>query len=324
MTRPGDRLRRFAARWCCPETMARVIDPLIADLQREHGEAARRGRVWRSRVIRVAGWLAFFKVIAICAWSGELAPHRWTPDDRKALVRALVIASVLIVVVTALLVIPSAGNYPKMLLHPSPKRFLYLTPYPLVAGGVIGVTLGIVLGLGGRALSRRLVASAIGCALASSAVAFVDLGWVAPSASLAYRITVFGNTDPMPGIGEQSLGELRRHIEQFTLDPALAHFGLLAALSFDYHRRVALSVSPLVFTLFALVLAGCFRRRWVPGIVACLAIVVYGWLIGMVTPWRMQWPVYAAAWLPNATIATLAAPFGILNASRRRTHRSRA
>jgi hypothetical protein len=70
VTRPGDRLRAFAAGWCCPETMERVIDPLIADLQREHGEAVRRGLMWRSRWIQIAGWFAFLKVIVFCTWAG--------------------------------------------------------------------------------------------------------------------------------------------------------------------------------------------------------------------------------------------------------------
>ena len=32
MNRPGD-LRAFAARWCCADTMARIVDPLIGILE---------------------------------------------------------------------------------------------------------------------------------------------------------------------------------------------------------------------------------------------------------------------------------------------------
>jgi lipopolysaccharide export LptBFGC system permease protein LptF len=128
-----------------------------------------------------------------------------------------------------------------------------------------------------------------------------------------------GDTDPTPGIGEQSLGALRRQIE-FSRDAAFAHF-VPGFLVFDYHRRLALSLSPVVFTLFALTMAGCFRRRWLLGIAACATFLVYVWLVFAVTPWGMQWPVYAAAWLPNATIATLAAVFGILSARGREAPR---
>ena len=55
MTRPGWRLRGMAARIFDHKTMERVVDPLLADLQKEHAEAIRRGRVWKSRWIRLAG-----------------------------------------------------------------------------------------------------------------------------------------------------------------------------------------------------------------------------------------------------------------------------
>ena len=242
MHTPGNRLRAFAAEWCCDETMERVIDPLIADLQREHHEAVRSGRVWRGRWIRFAGCIAFLKVIALCAWTEMTSAERWMRDQRKSLTRAAVILAATAVVITVLLVSRSAEDYPKVLLHPSPKRLLFLAPYPFVAGIVLGVTLGTVLGLGGRLLSRRIVAAAIGIALICSAIVFVDVGWVAPASHIAYRMTV-GGTDPTPELGEASLAALRRKIEQVRADSENDQFGFLVALSFDYHRRVALSFS---------------------------------------------------------------------------------
>ena len=80
MSRPGDRLRAFAAGWCSPETMTRLIDPVIADLRHEHAEAVSRGRVWKSRFIHVGAWLAFLKVLIICA----LSKREWTgPTARR-------------------------------------------------------------------------------------------------------------------------------------------------------------------------------------------------------------------------------------------------
>jgi len=324
MQRPGNRLRAFAAGWCCPETMERVIDPLIADLQREHADAVRHGRMWRSRRIQVAGWLTFFKVLVVCAGVHLTDAKRWTTDDRKSLVRAAVISAITALVMTVLLVSQSSEDYPKVLLHPTPKRLFFLAPYPFVAGIVLGETLGIVLGLGGRALSRRLVAAAIGVALICSAIAFIDVGWVAPAANTAYRVTMFGAGDPMPGWAEQSVGELARDIEVLDRYPAFARTGVYEAVSFEYHRRVALSVSPLVFALFALTMAGCFRRRWVLGIAACATVFVYGWLVVRVTPWGMQWPAYVAAWFSNAVIVALSAAFALLSVRRRLAHRFRA
>ncbi len=325
MNRPGNRLRTFAAGWCCPETMERVVDPLLADLQREHADAVRSGRVWKSRWIRLAGWMAFAKVLVICAAASLTSVEEWTPDDRKSLTRAAAISTVTAVVLTVLLVSRTVEDIPAVLVHPSPTRLLFLAPYPFVAGIVLGTTLGIVLGWGGHALSRRLVAAAVGGAMICSAIVFINVGWVAPAARAAYGMTV-GYADPRLDIGEASLGALHRKIEQLSGDSEYAQFGFLAALSFEYHRRVALSFSPLVFTLFALAMAGCLRRRWLLGIAACAAFLVYGWLVIVVKPWNLQpWdlraPAYAAAWLPNATIATLAAAFGVLGALGRAAHR---
>jgi hypothetical protein len=322
MNPPGNQLRSFAARWCCAETMERMIDPLIADLQREHAEAVRSRRIWKSRWIQIAGWVAFGKVIALCAVACLTSQEEWTPEDRKSLTRAAVIGVITVVVITVLLVSASPEDIPKVLMHPSPKRFFFLAPYPFVAGIVLGATLGIVLGLGGRALSRRLVAAAIGIALVCSVIVFIDVGWVAPAAHVAYRMTVGGSDPTRLDIGEASLGALRQKIDQVRREFADAPSGFLAALSFDYHQRVALSFSPLVFTLFALIMAGCFRRRWLLGMAVCAAFLVYGWLVIVVRPWYLQpWnlraPAFAAAWLPNAAMATLAAVLGFLGSLRR-------
>ena len=45
--------------------MERLIDPVIADLQCEHGDAIRRGQIWRGRRALVNGYMAFWKVVAI-------------------------------------------------------------------------------------------------------------------------------------------------------------------------------------------------------------------------------------------------------------------
>jgi hypothetical protein len=205
MNRPGSRLRTFAARWCRAGTMTRIVDPLIADLQREHADAVRSGRVWNSRWIQLAGWMAFVKVVIICAAATLISLEDWTSGERKSLARAAAISTVSGLALTVLLVSRAAEDIPAVLVHPSPTRLLFLAPYPFVAGIVLGTTLGIVLGWGGHALSRRLVAAAVAAALICSAIVFVDVGWVAPAAHVGY-LTRIGYSDPKPEIGEASLG----------------------------------------------------------------------------------------------------------------------
>ena len=55
MTLPGVRLRAIASCLCYAQTMERVIDPLIADLQLEHAEANHEGHVWKGRWIGCRG-----------------------------------------------------------------------------------------------------------------------------------------------------------------------------------------------------------------------------------------------------------------------------
>jgi predicted permease len=69
MTRPGDLLRRMAARLLSPRTMASVIDPLLADLQADYQDAVRQGSVSARWRVRLAGYLIFLKTIAMLGWS---------------------------------------------------------------------------------------------------------------------------------------------------------------------------------------------------------------------------------------------------------------
>jgi len=318
MRRPGDRLRVFAARWCGPATMARLIDPLVADLQLEHAESMRSGRVWKSRAIYLAGWIAFLKILAICAWADTISLSQgWTADDRRALISAVAFSSVMIAIAVVLLELPFVENT-GVLQNPSPRRFVYLVPQAFSLALTVGGTLGIVFGLGGRRFSRRVGASLILLALAGSVISFVNLAWVTPAANQAFRILMSGQTDLVPGISELSLGELSHEIDRF-LDPSFAQFGYLLALAFALHSRLALSLSPLVFAIFALSIAsGGFFRRWMLGLAACAAFLGYYMLLYGVRSlvWNRTIPPYAAAWIPN--VVTLLVASGPLVFSRRR------
>lgn len=52
-------LRAMAARLCSARAMERLIDPALTDVQLEHRDAIAQGRPWRSRWIRLAGYLRF-------------------------------------------------------------------------------------------------------------------------------------------------------------------------------------------------------------------------------------------------------------------------
>jgi len=138
MRRRGDRLREWAARWCDPQTMATVIDPMIADLQLEHTAAVERRRRWESVRIRLVFVYAFLKVAVACAWRDVASPARWTRDERKALWRTLMWSTLFVSVLTVWLELPPLALLPKT---PWAMAFATLLGYYLLlfAGRVLAL-----------------------------------------------------------------------------------------------------------------------------------------------------------------------------------------
>ena len=93
MTPPGVRLRVVASHLCCAQTMERVIDPLIADLQVEHAEANREGRLWKGRWIRLIAGFALVKVIVLCGGRSLLSLEEGTEDEQRAMIRTVVFSA---------------------------------------------------------------------------------------------------------------------------------------------------------------------------------------------------------------------------------------
>jgi Lipopolysaccharide export system permease LptF/LptG len=319
MNTPGDRLRSFAARWCAPDTMSRVIDPLITDLRFEHGEAARAGRRWKARLVRVAGWIAFMKVVALCLYRDGLSRGAPTTDDRRMLGRVFAWSGGITIIVIALLELPFVSAYASPLNELTPMRFVYLIPQGISLALPIGATLGIVLGLGSCEISTRVRAICLLSAVLASTAVFVNLGWVTPAANQAFRVLVNGGA-VAPGIAELPLGQLVREIERFNHDPEFAQFGSLLALVFAFHSRIALSVSPLLFVFFALsTLSAGNVGRWMAVGAVCAGFFSYYMFMlaarGQVFAGTV--PAYAAAWFPNVMLLLVTTVVAI--ATRRRS-----
>jgi lipopolysaccharide export LptBFGC system permease protein LptF len=99
MTPPGNRIRALGARLCSPRTMERLIDPMVADLQTEYGDAVRQRRGWRSRWIRIAGCVVFLKAVSLHACSKSIAiTFGWTDEDRRAFGRMIAFSAAAMVV----------------------------------------------------------------------------------------------------------------------------------------------------------------------------------------------------------------------------------
>lgn len=298
MTGPGHRLRAVASRICDAETMERLVDPVIADLQVEHDEAARNGRAWKRRWIRFAGWFVCLKALA--AYEGDRMIHEWQEGRPSA--SSLWVAFAVTLAVTLLLEAPFLRG-PNGQDRPRLIWVVYLLPQALTISLPIGLALGVFRTLRYRSISRRLTTAVVVAAMTCSAAAFVNAAWIAPAANQAFRVSLAG-AGVLRGASELPLGELGRMVKPGA--NARAHLAgpYGPHLARTYYIRWGLSFSPLVLSLFALSL--CVRRRARAAMTMTLVCASY---IGFyfVTPALEKYlPPVAFGWLPNIAV-TLAA-----------------
>lgn len=318
MTPPGTRLRAIAARLCDAEAMTHLIDPLIADLQHEHAEAERDGACWRARQVRLAAGLSLIKVLFLHRGARVMEiPHRITTNDRAGagavLHWALATAAAMVVFMLPPLLLQSRID---------PLLALYVVPQALPLAIPFGLIVGILSAFGGRVVSRRTLGQVLLLGAVCSALMFVTLGWLVPSANYAYRLRVAEQVgapiafeEPVQGAplwkgpNELTLPEFRgMYLRVTTTDTATglprAGWHNLHNLWFMYHLRWALPCASLVFALVALSVTR--HRRSVRIAAVFAAVAVYGYLFALAAPAPARWsnlaqalPPGVLAWLPN-------------------------
>lgn len=282
MTRPGSRLRTMASRVCSATTMARFVDPVLADLQMEHAQAVREGRTWKRCRVLLAGYVAFAKVSLLCGlFSTRQAWRNWNAEDGCGLSRVVLQTVAVIIGVSVLLGIPELLRLPDM----AP----YLLPAILALSVPVGLAIGTTLGVSRRPRSRRLIAAILLIAAVTSVFSLANIGWLTPASNQLYRERFIGRPAAR-GHNELTLTELRRSTE--------GPYPLRAP--FVYHARLALAAAPLTFAIFSLVIAT--RRhltRWAAMIVVSAGVVCYFLIsISRNTDWGLL-PASLAAWLPQ-------------------------
>lgn len=318
MSRPGDRLRVFAARACSAHTMARLIDPVIADLQAEHSEALRHGRIWRSRWVCLAGYIAFAKVFMMCEWSAV--------DDARPLIRAAACSLGAVALLTAVLV----GLAYRIWLTGAPNQLdawrvaMFLLPQALAISIPAGLMIGVAIGLAGQKVSVRLASALATVALVCSIGSVANIGWLLPNANQAFRIAMarrIGLAPPVKGDAELTFGELDRLIQRRGGFPVGSYeWDGVNRLRIGYHARWAIAFATFVLTLFAMSLVQCSRRRWTMGIGVVAGLFGYYVLLYVCRFFALNHELAppAAAWLPNLILALMAMALMALSARRRR------
>jgi hypothetical protein len=312
---PGRTLHRFATHLCSAKTLERVVEPAIADLQKEYVAADRMtGRVW----ILLGGYAAILKVIAICALSVSSTTH----DERQVLLRTLIWSVGSMAAISALLTLAP-------LLEISVLRWdaaIALVPQAVPLAIPMGSAIGIAFGLSSRPAKNIVKVTVLG-AVVASALSFVVLAWVMPAANQAFRVMMIREYadsgtkirfEPEKGHNEMTLYELRREQASFA---AAGQIRLPRKFAFTFHLRFALAAGTVV--LATLLLALPFRHRGLRGLVAFGAFFLYWALIYTGEALAVYSPVapgvagtlppFIGAWLPNIVIG--AAAFAIAIAS---------
>ena len=279
-------IRAVAATVFDSRTMERVIDPAIADLQAEPFSVAR--------------YLAVVKAIVFCI--PELA-MQW---KSAAVFSGLALAAV----VAALELRPLVFAWQQHAFDP--RMPVYLLPQGLAIAVNIAIMFGILAAFGGRVLSRRAVIAVLGLAMAIAISSFLNVGWLTPAANQEFRVALFGHFSPTGapferGFNELTFNEVRHQYAIATFDPKSIDPADLHFLAVSYHGRWAVTLAPIGFTIFALVLAG--RRplmRWAAGLAVSVAYLAYLLYLDVPNLRALdgRW-LGGAAWYPLVVLAIL-------------------
>jgi Lipopolysaccharide export system permease LptF/LptG len=292
---PGRALHRLSAGICCAKTLEHVVEPAIADLQKEYAIAP--SRMHRVRVL-VTGYAAIIKVVGICA----LRPSEPTGEDRHALGRILMWSVGSVVATTALLLVPPLLNRNQSI--SSWFAAATLIPQAVPLGIPIGIVFGVALGLSTRPNMNVAKVTLFG-ALAASALSLATLAWAMPAANQAFNQIAIdesrargydGPVQLQKSYNEMWLSELRRQAELLAADgePRLARLFV-----FRFHFR--LSFAAATFSLVSLLIAASVGHRGLRFVTALAACLAY-WMLMYAGDAGSRGGYLApslGAWLPN-------------------------
>ncbi|HKE84807.1 MAG TPA: LptF/LptG family permease [Vicinamibacterales bacterium] len=280
--------------------MERLVDPAIADLQADYGDARRRGAIWSARRVLLVGRLAVIKVLTLAAVI-ELGDVVRYPTATECAIywralRAFMTASI---VATMIFIAQNHTHLDLTVKAPRTLFVLYLLPATLPLSVAAGVTFAVLWALRTERLTARIVGAMLAVALLCSVAMFVDVAWVVPESNQAYR-ELWAGKPVARGDHEMSLSELRR---QIALRPDKKR-----RLALTYHQRWSISAAPLVLTTLGLAMVRFHCRKRTTLLLAGGICLTYWMMLFAATDagiWTMM-PVPIVAWSPNIASALLA------------------
>ncbi len=309
MTRPGDRLRSLARRVCNPQTLERLIDPVIADLQCEHSDAGRRGQAWRARLALVNGYLAFWKVAAIGV--GRASTGALTTPHDGAVGRIVRFSGIATTVIVGIMMWPPLHSMRYPASGKTALLVVYLLPQALSLALPMGLVFGVMCGLRGRVPTRRSRRAITLLILASCLAALVIDGWIVPVSNQAFRALSFG-ARLARGVNELTLDQLWQSARDRFVIPTIKNRRV-----FEFNFRLAQAFAPLALGLFALGVASARRRASSIIAIGLIALASCFCFYSPLYYAQLYWaridiafgPAIFAAWGPNLVFLASAALF---------------
>jgi lipopolysaccharide export LptBFGC system permease protein LptF len=318
MTLPGHRIRRWTSRAFNEATMARVIEPTLADLQLEYARAHAAGRVWRARWVRMWGYATCARVVALAAMRDvRRAAISPSPADQQLARRVVITTAICLAVVTtlftaatALLVVGWEG------LISTPWLAVTLVPQVLPRAVPVALAIGVALAVSTQPPTRYVTAIALALALSGTAVSFVSLNWAGPMGARAFRHAA-GWTGP-EGSAEMTLGMLHRGVQVLTAAqesrPSIPGVAQAAGkIEATYYLRLALPFAPLVLVTWLLA-SRRSTNRFAAASHAAVGCGLYFWLTALTAAAAAHSAIAPAilVWMPNlAFFAAALASIGV-------------
>ena len=310
---PGRTLHRLATHLCSATTLERIVEPAIADLQKEYaGASSVAARVW----ILLAGYVAIFKVMAMCV--GRVSVE--SDDERRDLVKMVAWSAAMVVVILVVLMVPPLINHHGVGWYAATT----VVPQAMALAIPIGIAFGMAFGFSARPTMNLAKVMLLG-AIAASALSFVILAWGVPAAGDAFRsitlreLRARGYEGPVTGLrkgySEMTLPELRSQAAHWAADgePRRAR-----RLVFSLHLRFAFAAATLALVSVLLV-APVNHRGW-RGVLAFGACFTY-WMLMFAGDWGSRRGYLApplGAWLPNLALIATAVLIAVSRSSRLR------
>ena len=269
MTLPGTHLLAFASRWFDAAVVARVLEPLVADWQREWSDAPRARRTW----IRARGTACF--VIAVTA----MTPRSllFTPTPPAILRRVLARLVIFLIIWSTILSVPFLSELRRV----APGRLAVLLLWLLPAS--IALVFPFAMGYIVDGIRRRRTVSPIErvAVLRTAVVAVVFMlvfaGWVVPATNQQFRLTVKADPWHPPARGFREITTYQLFSGTGPAATADPHSTRHESLVREQHQRVSLLMLPLVLIWLRWRALDHQSAQWLlpPGLAATVALIVY-------------------------------------------------